>query len=198
MSRFVDLDPVSKFSLGMAYYFILFCCGSGFAWIRFDLASMDTGYGSALVSLCELGPRLQVLPRNGLLYYFILFCCGSGSACIRFDLASMDTGYGSALVSLCRLGPRLQVLPRNGLLLFIFFVDPDPHGSALIWLLWIRIRIGLTWWTWTPSPSSRCEWPIVCKQCCGFRMDPLWFDSHGYRIGYADPNPGARKFGKKT
>jgi hypothetical protein len=21
-------------------------------------------------------------------------------------------------------------------------VDPDPHGSALIWLSWIRIRIG--------------------------------------------------------
>ncbi len=29
--------------------------------------------------------------------------------------------------------------------------DPDPHGSALIWLSWVRIRIGNA----DPDPGTR-------------------------------------------
>jgi hypothetical protein len=50
----------------MAYYFILFCCGSGSAWIRFDLASMDTDpHWSRFV---DLDPVSKFSLENGQLF----------------------------------------------------------------------------------------------------------------------------------
>ncbi len=57
----------------------------------------------------------------------------------QFRMPDLYDNHGTLL---CKEREGVGTFDLSDLLDVIKVVDPDPHRSALIWLSWIRIRIG--------------------------------------------------------
>ncbi len=57
----------------------------------------------------------------------------------QFRMPDLYANHGTLL---CTERKGVGVYDLSDLPGVIKFVEPDPHGSALIWLSWIRVRVG--------------------------------------------------------
>jgi hypothetical protein len=89
----------------------------------------------------------------------------SAGNCVIIKPSEISAATAEALAKLIPQYLDKECVKVKSLVFLSSVLDPDPHGSALIWLSWIRIRIGNA----DPDPD-RGAWKLIILDFGG--LDP--------------------------